>query len=127
MKVKECHEIEPQDVGRLGIAQDILRKSMDFLKRIIAPIGGVEVSLVLSYVCSHCHCFPLEDDILWVSSGHCDSNNMKKKQCNWWCAACGGQCGWRVPSRVLVIQDSTDPEKHKYFEHTLHRKEPATT
>ena len=29
---------------------------------------------------------------IWlVSSGHGDGNKKKKKQCNWWCAACGGQ------------------------------------
>ena len=30
------------------------------------------------------------------------------KQCNWWCAACGGQCDWKNPNRVLVIQDNTE-------------------
>ena len=34
-----------------------------------------------------------------------------KKQCNWWCAACGGQYNWRNPNRVLVIQDSKDPQR----------------
>ena len=43
----------------------------------------------------------------WVSSGHGDVNK-KMKQCNWWCAACGGQYDCRNRNRVLVFQDSTD-------------------
>ena len=31
-----------------------------------------------------------------------------KKQCNWWCAACGGQYDWRNPNSILVIQHSAD-------------------
>ena len=41
---------------------------MDFLRRIVVPVeaqGGV----TLSYVCPHCHRFPLEDHIWCVSSG----------------------------------------------------------
>ena len=45
-----------------------------------ASQGGV----TLSYVCLHWHRFQLEDYIWCISSGH------GKKQCNWWCAACGG-------------------------------------
>ena len=63
--------------GRLSIAQDTLRESNDFLRRIIALIDGVG-GVTLLYVCLHCHCFPLEDCIWWVSSGHCDGHNRKK-------------------------------------------------
>ena len=61
----------------------------------------------MSYVRPHCHCFPLEDYIWWVSSRH------GEKQCRWCCAACGGQYDWRPPSRILVIQDSTDHREEK--------------
>ena len=88
-KVKECcGKVESEDKGRLSIAQDILRESTDFLRRIIAPVGGVG-GVTLLYVCPHCRCLPLEHYI-W-SSGHGDGNHRKKKQCIWWCAACGGQ------------------------------------
>ena len=73
MRVKECEEVYglPHDSfrkmlsislrmlvewERLSIAQDILRKSMDFS----APIDGVG-GVTLSDVCPRCHCFPLED------------------------------------------------------------------
>ena len=93
-KVMACHEkVESEDMGPPSITQAILRKSTDFLRRIIAPIGGVG-GVTLSYVCPHCHCFPLEDYYIWrVSSGHCE------KQCNWWCATCGGQYDWRASNR----------------------------
>ena len=34
------NEVEAEDEGRSSIAQDILRKSTDFLRRILAPSGG---------------------------------------------------------------------------------------
>ena len=33
-----CEKVAMNDIGRLGIAQEILRKSTDFLRRIIAPV-----------------------------------------------------------------------------------------
>ena len=105
-KVREGdHEVEPEDEDRQSIVQDILRKSTDFLMRIIVPVEGV----TLSYVSPHCHRFPLEDHTWWFSSKH------GKKPCNWWCAACGGQYKWKAPNRSLVMQDSTDLRKAMVF------------
>ena len=87
------------DIGRFSIAQKIRGKSTDFLRRIIAPVDGMG-GVTLSYVCPHCNCFPLDDNIWWVSTGHGESNNRKKKHCNWWCAACGGQYEWTAPNRT---------------------------
>ena len=53
-------EVEQEDEDRQRIVQDVLRKSADFLRRIIVPVesqGGV----TFSHVCHHCHRFPLED------------------------------------------------------------------
>ena len=102
------------DIGRLGIAQEILRKSKDFLRRIIAPVDGMG-GVTLSYVCPNCNCFPLDDYIWWVSTGHGDGNNRKKKHCNWWCAACGGQYEWRAPNRILVVQHGVNANEAKVF------------
>ena len=74
-------------------------------------MGGV----ILSYVCPHCDCFPLDDYIWWVSAGHGDGNNRKKKHCNWWCAACGGQYEWRAPNRILVVQLGVNANEAKVF------------
>ena len=74
-------------------------------------MGGV----TLSYVCPHCSCFLLDDYIWWVSTGHGDGNNSKKKHCNWWCAACGGQCEWRAPNRILAVQIGANADRAKVF------------
>ena len=85
-----------------------LRKSTDFLRRIIVPVEG-QGGVTLSYVCPHCHRFPLEDHIWWFSSGH------GKKRCSLWCAACVGQYNWKAPNRALVTQDSTNRRDAKVF------------
>ena len=128
-KVKECHEkVESEDIGRLSIAQDILHESIGFLRRVVAPVGGVG-GVTSSYVCPHCRCFPLEDHIWWVSSGHCDGNNRKKKQ-TVQLVVCGV---WR-PVRLEGSEQGLDHARQggssrnkKYCERTLHRKECATT
>ena len=41
MKVRECYnEVEQEDEGRQSIVQESLRKSTDFLRRIIVPGEG---------------------------------------------------------------------------------------
>ena len=65
--------------------------------------------VTLSYVCSYCHRFPIEDYIWWVSTRH------GEMQVNWWCAACDTLYNWRNPNRALVLQDSADPSKVKVF------------
>ena len=91
-----------QDDQRKGIVQ----QSTDHRSRIIAPVGG-QRGVTQSYVCPHCHRFPIEDYVWWVSTRH------GEEQCNWWCAACGGQYTWRNPNGVLVLQDSTDRREAK--------------
>ena len=78
---------------------------------LVSGVGGV----TFSYVCPHCTCFPLEDYTWWVSSGHGDGNNRKRKHCNLWCAARGGQYGWKVPNKILVIQLSANAKEAKVF------------
>ena len=103
IEVKESYDkVAWEDIGRLGIAQDILRKSTDFLRRIIAlasGVGGVTLS---------------QRTIWWGSLGHGDGNNRKKKQRSWWCAACR-QFDWRVSTGYLVRQDCIDPLEAKCF------------
>ena len=88
-----------EDIGQLSIAQQILRKSTDFLEtdhRASRRNGR-------SHFFVRLHAF-LDDHLWWVSTGHGDGNNIKKKHCNWWCAACGGQYEWRAPKRILVAK-----------------------
>ena len=94
--------------------QENLRKSTDFLRRIIAPVGG-RGGVTLSYICPHCNSFSLEDYICWVSTGHRDSSYSKKRHRSWRCAVCGGKCEWRAPNRILVVQPGTNEEEAKVF------------
>ena len=96
---------------------DDQHRTTGFLRRIVvAGQGGV----TLSYVCPHCHPFPLEDHILSVSMKH------GEKRCNWWCAACGRSARRPVqlkgPNRDLVFQDSADPSEGRSFGPTRHLK-----
>ena len=76
--MRECYnEVEAEDEGRLSIAQDILRNNTDFVRRIIAPNGGVG-GITLSYVCPHCRCFPLENCTWWVTSGHAKKETVSE-------------------------------------------------
>ena len=106
--------VASEDIGRLSIARDILQKSFDFLRRIIAPIVGMG-GATLSYVCPHCNRFSVEDYIWWLSTGHGDGSNRKKKHCSWWCAVCGGQYERRAPNRILVVQLGTNANEAKVF------------
>ena len=47
--------------------------------------------------------------------GTATSTSQQKKQCNWWCSACGREYDWRNPDRILVIQDTTDRREAKVF------------
>ena len=67
----------------------------------------------MSYVCPHCNSSPLEDCISWVSTGHGDGKNRKKKHGNWWCAVCGGRYEWRAPNRILVVHFGTNANEAK--------------
>ena len=82
-------------------------KSTDVLRQIIG--------VTLSYGCPHWNCFPLDDYTWWVSMGHGDGNNRKKKHCNWWCAASRGQYEWRAPNRILVVQLGVSATEAKVF------------
>ena len=49
-KIREAHEnIAKDEIGRLGIVQENLRKSTDFLRRVIASVGGMG-GVTLSYI-----------------------------------------------------------------------------
>ena len=62
-RLQEANDkVAMEDIGRLSIAQEIPRKSTEFLRRIIAPMLGMG-GVSLSYVCPHGSCFPLDDYI----------------------------------------------------------------
>ena len=73
----------------------------------MAPMSGMG-GVTLSHVCLHGTCFPLDDNVWWVTTGHGDGDNGKTKRCSWWCAACGGQYEWGAPNRILVVHIGAD-------------------
>ena len=49
--IREAYEkVVKEEAGRLSIVREILRQSTDFLRRIIAPVGG-SGGVTLSYIC----------------------------------------------------------------------------
>ena len=79
-KIKEAFELVAQDEAeKVSIVQEIMLGSTDFLRRIIASVGG-RGGVTMSHLCPHCTSFPLEDYVWWVSGG---------KSTKWWCAICG--------------------------------------
>ena len=117
--IRDAHEkAVKEEAGRLGTARGILRKSTDFLRRTIAPVGG-SGGVTLSYICPHCNSFPLEDCICWVSTG--------KKHYSWCCVICGERFDWRAPNRILVVQIGTNEEEAKVFRHMRSRKDFVRT
>ena len=63
---------------RKSIVQQIMQKSTDFLRRIIVLAEG-QGGVRLSYVCPHCHRYPI--GIQWVSTERGDSGKKNKHCC----------------------------------------------
>ena len=57
---KAFDQVAQDEAEKLSIAQETMIKSTDYLRRIIAPVGGQGV-VTMSYLCPHCNSFPLED------------------------------------------------------------------
>ena len=66
------------EAEKVSIVQETMLKSTDFLRRIIAPVGG-QGGVTMLYLCPNCNSFRLEDCVWWVTAG---------KSTKWWCAIC---------------------------------------
>ena len=89
-RIKEAFELVAQDeTENMSIVQKIMLRSTDYLRRIVAPVGG-QGGVTM---CQNCN--SLEDYVRWVSRG---------KHTNWWCAVFGEKYDWRQPNRLLVVQ-----------------------
>ena len=79
--------------------------------------GGV----TLSYVCPHCHRFPLEDNMWWISSGSTERSS----------AASGVRLAAAstigdIRTESLSYKTARTAEKQQCFERTLHRQKFVT-
>ena len=94
-RIKEAFDLVAKDeVEKMSIIQEIMLKSTDYLRRIIAPVGG-QGAVTMSYLFPHCNIFSLEHYVWWVTAG---------KTTKWWCAICGDKYDWKQPNRLLVVQ-----------------------
>ena len=60
-RMKEAFDLVAKDeVEKMSIVQQIMLRSADCLRRIIAPVGGQE-GVTMSYLCPHCNSFLLGD------------------------------------------------------------------
>ena len=89
----------------MSIVQKIMLKSTDYLRRIIAPVGG-QGGVTMSFLCPNCNSFLLEEYVWWVSAG---------KNYSWWCAICGEKYDWKQPNRLVVAQTEERVEQAKVF------------
>ena len=94
-RIKEAFDLVAKDeVEKMSIAQEIMLKSTDHLRRIIAPVGG-QGGVTMSCLCPECNNFPLEG---------LRSVGLWGKSTKWWCAICEEKCDWKRPNRLLVVQ-----------------------
>ena len=68
-------KVAKDEARKTSTVQEIMTRSTDHLRRIIAPAGG-QGGVTMSYLCPHCNTCPMED--WWFSGG--------KKNKHWWCA-----------------------------------------
>ena len=102
--IREAYEkVVKEEAGRLGVVRAILRKSTDFLRRIIAPVEWEE---------SLCRTSARTATVFSVGL-HLVST--AKKRCSWWCAICGERYEWRAPDRILAVQLGANEDEAKVF------------
>ena len=66
-RMQEALDLVARDeASKVSIVQEIVFKSTDCLRRIIAPVGG-QGGVKMSYQCPHCNSFRLEYYVWWVS------------------------------------------------------------
>ena len=84
--------------------------------------------LIVSNVCPHWGLVPMKF-FLWVPKGH---QSRKRRQCDWRCEPCGGQCKWREANRAPTKLSPCRPEDTlgiqsvpaRSFEHATTRSAP---
>ena len=78
-------------------------KSTDYLRRIIAPVGG-QGGVPMSYLCPNCNSFPLEDYVRWFVGRNIQTGGPQFVE----------KYDWKQPNRLLVVQTG-DIEQAKVF------------
>ena len=109
------------DRGRLGIAQETLRRrARTSLRRIIAPVDGMG-RVTLSYICPHCNSFPLDDCIWWYPRDTETAATERRYIATGGVRLVQDQHEWRAPNRILVVQLDVNANEAKVFKtHAAH-------
>ena len=81
--------------------------STDYLRRVIAPTG-VQGRVTMSYLCPHCHSFPMEDYVWWVSG---EKKAFKLVARDLW----RKNYDWKQSNRLLVVQTGESVHQAKVF------------
>ena len=87
----------------MSVVQEIMFKSTDYLRRIIAPVGG-QGGVPMSYLCPNCNSFPLEDYVWWFVGRNIQTGGPQFVE----------KYDWKQPNRLLVVQTG-DIEQAKVF------------
>ena len=65
-RTKESFELVAQvEAEKMSIVQEIMLRCTDYLRRVIAPVGG-QGGVTMSYLCPNCNSLPFEDYVWWV-------------------------------------------------------------
>ena len=105
-RIKEVFEQAAQDEAeKVSIVQEIMLGSRDYLRCIIAPVGG-QGGVTMSYLCAHCNSFFLESTF---------GGSLVEKHTYWWCAICREKYEWKQPNRLIVAQTGDSIEQAKVF------------
>ena len=92
--MKAFEKVAKDKARKLSIVQEIMIRSTDYLRRIVAS-AGEQGGVTMSYLCPHCNSFPTEDYVWWVSAG--------KKHTGWWVCNLWRKYDWRAPNRLLLV------------------------
>ena len=84
----------------MNIVQEI--RSTDYLRRIIAPVGGQGGVVPVP-------------ELQQFPSGRLRLVGLWERTTKWWCAICGEKYDWRQPNRLLVVQKGESFEQAKVF------------
>ena len=95
------YQARQENDPRKSNAQKVMKKSTDFLRRIIAQLKD--------RVCPHCHRCPREDHIWWVSMRHGRNSAIGGER-----RAAASTTGGK-PNRILVTQDRVNGSEAKVF------------
>ena len=119
------------EARKLTTVQEIMTRSTDYLRRIIAPAGRQE-GVSMSYVCPHCNSFQMEDYVWWESTQIGGVRSVEKNMTggnqtgSWWCKQVQSACStsgpmWEFDQCVEVADEPTRGWRRPYTEY---RHEP---